>query len=342
MTKAITRRAAASMLVVGPALHGARARAAEPPKDPPVFRIGARLRLTDKAKRNATVMQRGILMAVDEINAKGGIDGIKVEAAIEDHQGVPRVGVDALERPRARYDIQAVLLSYSTVALASTPICEQNKILMLDGGSVSDALVGKFSYLLHNRAVAGVLARAVLWPRPTRVKASCESPNPSGPPTAARSSRSSRHWPPPATSTPRSPSCAPAIPTFWPSPASMPRATSSRPTTSTRTPTMRGQNSLPRATAPSTAPTRGLCLQLLRGRRRRPDQARQGRRRHLLHRGAIAGGPAGRSQGAERLRWQPGVQPRRKLPEARGHLCHQGRQARIPALRRTGITGRSA
>jgi branched-chain amino acid transport system substrate-binding protein len=162
MTHAITRRAAASMLALGPALLSAGAHAAEPPKDPPVLRIGALLGLTDKGNWNATVMQRGILMAVEEINAKGGIDGIKVEAAIEDHQGVPRVGVDALERLRARYDIQAVLLSYSTVALASAPICEQNKIFMLDGGSVSDALVGKFSYLFHNRAVASVLARATL------------------------------------------------------------------------------------------------------------------------------------------------------------------------------------
>jgi branched-chain amino acid transport system substrate-binding protein len=160
----ISRRTVASMLAAGPALLGAgrAVRAAEPPKDPPVFRIGALLGLTDKGNWNATVMQRGILMAVDEINAKGGIDGIKVEAAIEDHQGVPRVGVDALQRLRARYDIQAVLLSYSAVALACAPICEENKIFMLDGGSVSDSLVGRFSYLFHNRAVATVLARAAL------------------------------------------------------------------------------------------------------------------------------------------------------------------------------------
>jgi branched-chain amino acid transport system substrate-binding protein len=164
MTHAMTRRAAASLLALGPALLGAArpTRAAEPAKDPPVFRIGALLGLTDKANWNATVMQRGILMAVEEINAKGGIDGIKVEAAIEDHQGVPRVGVDALQRLRARYDIQAVLLSYSAVALATAPICEENKTFMLDGGSVSDSLVGKFSYLFHNRAVASVLASAAL------------------------------------------------------------------------------------------------------------------------------------------------------------------------------------
>jgi branched-chain amino acid transport system substrate-binding protein len=87
----LTRRTAASILALSPALLGQSVHAAEPPKDPPVFRVGALLGLTDKANWNATVMQRGIMMAVDEINAKGGIDGIKVEAAIEDHQGVPRV-----------------------------------------------------------------------------------------------------------------------------------------------------------------------------------------------------------------------------------------------------------
>jgi branched-chain amino acid transport system substrate-binding protein len=161
MTQApkLSRRAAAAMLAVAPAFA---ARAAEPPKDPPVFRIGALLGLTDKGNWNATVMQRGIMMAVEEINAAGGIEGIKVEAAIEDHQGVPRVGVDALQRLRARYDIQAVLLSYSTVGLATAPICEEQKIFMLDGGSVTDGLVGKFSYLFHNRSVASVMAKAAL------------------------------------------------------------------------------------------------------------------------------------------------------------------------------------
>src|SRR5580698_9708754 len=158
----IGRRTAASMLALAPLLRGRAARAAEPPKDPPVFRIGALLGLTDKGNWNATVMQRGILMAVDEINAGGGIDGIKVEAAIEDHQGVPRVGVDAMQRLIARYDIQAVLLSYSTVALATAPICQQHNIFMLDGGSVTDNLVGKFDLLFHNRSVASVMSRAAL------------------------------------------------------------------------------------------------------------------------------------------------------------------------------------
>jgi branched-chain amino acid transport system substrate-binding protein len=168
MTKGISRRSATAMLALGstfgPALMSRAVRAAEPPKDPQVFTIGALLGLTDKGNYNAMVMQRGILMAVEEINAAGGINGIKVEAAIEDHQGVPRGGVDALQRLRSRVDLQAILLSYSTVALATAPICQEQKIFMLDGGSVTDALVGKFSYLYHNRSVASVLARAALTP----------------------------------------------------------------------------------------------------------------------------------------------------------------------------------
>ena len=158
-----TRRRMAGLLAAGPALLAAPAVFGQSgPKDPPTFKIGALLGLTDKGNYNALVMQRGILMAVDEINAAGGIDGIKVEAVIEDHQGVPRVGVDALQRLRSRHDIQAVLLSYSTIGLACAPICEENKIFMLDGGSVTDALVGPYKYLFHNRSVASVMARGAL------------------------------------------------------------------------------------------------------------------------------------------------------------------------------------
>jgi branched-chain amino acid transport system substrate-binding protein len=154
----MTRRQAAALLGLAPAFAGRHASA----EDAPVFRFGALLGLTDKGNWNALVMQRGIQMAVDEINAAGGIDGVRIEAEIEDHQGLPRAGVDALQRLRSRYDIQAVLTSYSTVGLAIAPICEQQKIFMLDGGSVSDNLVGKFDYMFHNRSPASIAARAAL------------------------------------------------------------------------------------------------------------------------------------------------------------------------------------
>lgn len=162
--RAVSRRSTiAGLLAAGAPLAIARSYAAEPPKDPPVFRIGALLGLTDPGgSHNGTVMRRGILQAADEINAAGGIDGIKVEPAIEDHQGVPKGGVDAITRLRQRYNIQAILTSYSTVTQAVAPICEQAQILMMDGGSVSTAHVGEFKYLFRNRSLATDLARAAL------------------------------------------------------------------------------------------------------------------------------------------------------------------------------------
>ena len=80
-------------------------------------KIGVLHSLSGTMAISETVLKDTVLMAVDEINAAGGIDGIKVEAVIEDHQGVPRVGVDALQRLRSRHDIQAVLLSYSTIEI---------------------------------------------------------------------------------------------------------------------------------------------------------------------------------------------------------------------------------
>jgi branched-chain amino acid transport system substrate-binding protein len=161
----ITRRTAAGLLAGAPLVLAHSARAAEPRKDPEVFRIGALLGLTDPGgSHNGTVMRRGILQAAEEVNAAGGIDGIKVEAAIEDHKGVPRGGVDALARLRQRYDIQAILTSYSTVTQAVAPICEQNQIIAMDGGSVSTAHVGEYKYLFRNRTLASDLARAALVP----------------------------------------------------------------------------------------------------------------------------------------------------------------------------------
>ncbi len=69
------------------AMLAADGRAAEAPKDPPVFKIGAILAMTGQASFVGQVMSQGMKQAVDEINAKGGVDGIKLEAEIEDHKG---------------------------------------------------------------------------------------------------------------------------------------------------------------------------------------------------------------------------------------------------------------
>ena len=103
------------------ALLAADGRAAEP-KDPPVFTIGAILAMTGQASFIGQEMSQGMKQAVDEINAKGGVDGIKLEAAIEDHKGGGgQDGVAAMNRLVSIHHVQAMLTLFSAPTIAITP-----------------------------------------------------------------------------------------------------------------------------------------------------------------------------------------------------------------------------
>jgi branched-chain amino acid transport system substrate-binding protein len=137
--------------------------AAEPPKDPPVFAIGALFAMTGQANFYGHTMGQGMKQAIDEINAKGGVDGIKLEADIEDHKGGGgQDGVAAMNRLISIHRVQAVLTSFSAPTIAVAPIADQQHILMVNGGGVSPQLVGLSKYLFHNRSLSVDLARTAL------------------------------------------------------------------------------------------------------------------------------------------------------------------------------------
>jgi branched-chain amino acid transport system substrate-binding protein len=135
--------------------------AAEDAKDPDVFRAGAILAMSGKADWYGKVMSQAIQLAVDEINAGGGIDGIPLEITIEDHKsGVAKDGVSAMNRLVTIHNVQAVLTSFSAPTLAIAPIADEKGILLLNGGGVSTALVGATDMMFHNRSLASDLGLA--------------------------------------------------------------------------------------------------------------------------------------------------------------------------------------
>ncbi len=135
--------------------------AQEAPKDPEVFRFGAILAMSGKGDWYGKVMSQGILLAVDEINAKGGIDGIPLEVVIEDHKsGVAKEGVSAMTRLINISGVQAVLTSFSPPTQAIAPIADEQGILVLNGGGTSMALLGLTDMMFHNRTLASDLAIA--------------------------------------------------------------------------------------------------------------------------------------------------------------------------------------
>ncbi len=137
--------------------------AQDAPKDPETIKIGAILAMSGAASQYGKVMSEGINLAVDEINAAGGVDGMKIEVIIEDHKsGVAKEGVAALNRLITLHDTQVVLTSFSAPTLAIAPIADDKKILLLNGGGVSTALVGASKYLFHNRSLASDLGKAAV------------------------------------------------------------------------------------------------------------------------------------------------------------------------------------
>ncbi|BBK43232.1 branched chain amino acid ABC transporter substrate-binding protein [Allostella vacuolata] len=144
------------------ALAGA-AGAQEAPKDPPVIKIGAIFAMSGQASWYGQVMSQGMRLAVDEINAKGGVDGIKLEAVIEDHKGAGGAeGVAAINRLMSIHGTKIVMTSFTGPTLGIAPIADQNNIFLINGGGVGVKMIGASKYIVHNRSLASDLALGAL------------------------------------------------------------------------------------------------------------------------------------------------------------------------------------
>lgn len=139
---------------------------AQTPKDPKSYKIGALFAMSGGANFYGTVMSQGMKLAIDEINAKGGVNGIPLEAVIEDHKsGNAQEAVSAMNRLITINGVKIVMTSFSAPTQAVAPLADQHHILLLNGGGVSNNLVGVSKYIFHNRSLAadlGVAAAAHL------------------------------------------------------------------------------------------------------------------------------------------------------------------------------------
>jgi branched-chain amino acid transport system substrate-binding protein len=123
--------------------------------DPKVFKVGAILAMTGAGAFYGKVMSQGAQLAMDELNAKGGIDGVKFELVVEDHKsGQPKEAVSAINKLVNIDKAPFVLTSYSSPTLAIIPIANEHKVLLLNGGGVSPKLVNASPFLFHNRVLA--------------------------------------------------------------------------------------------------------------------------------------------------------------------------------------------
>ena len=105
------------------------------------IKVGVVLPLTGKLAKFGEIENKSFLMAVDEINAAGGINGEKIELIIEDTTGKPDVGRSALEKLISQDEVVVLGGGYSSsVTWATIAVAQQRKIPFLVNTGSADRL----------------------------------------------------------------------------------------------------------------------------------------------------------------------------------------------------------
>jgi len=105
------------------------------------IKAGILLPLTGKLAKFGEIENKSFLMAVDEINAAGGVNGKKIDLIIEDTMGKPDVGRSAIEKLISRDKVIVVGGGYSSsVTWATIAVAQQRKIPFLVNTGSADRI----------------------------------------------------------------------------------------------------------------------------------------------------------------------------------------------------------
>jgi branched-chain amino acid transport system substrate-binding protein len=92
----------------------------------------------------------GIMMAADEINAAGGINGRKIKILTEDDQSKQEEAVTAVQKLISQNGVVAVLGEVaSSASIAAAPICQTNKVPMITPSSTNPEVTKKGDYIFR-------------------------------------------------------------------------------------------------------------------------------------------------------------------------------------------------
>src|SRR5690242_3935833 len=108
-------------------------------------------------------------LAADEINAKGGVDGRKIEIVSYDNHSSAAESVRAFQRAVNQDKVNAVIASYiSEVVLALEPWSARLKTVMVTPGAASDVITENIAknydsmkYVFHGYLTSGSLSELV-------------------------------------------------------------------------------------------------------------------------------------------------------------------------------------
>jgi branched-chain amino acid transport system substrate-binding protein len=114
------------------------------------IKLGAILPLTGEAAPYGTALKKGMDLAIEQINAKGGISGKRLIVVFEDDRNLPQDGVTAFNKLRSVDKVPMVMgAMFSAVTLAIAPIAEKDKIVLLSPTSSDVSLTSAGDYIFR-------------------------------------------------------------------------------------------------------------------------------------------------------------------------------------------------
>ena len=117
---------------------------------PAPIKIGQYASLTGKEASFGQASHRGVALAVDELNAHGGILGREVEFLVEDIQSKPGESATAVKKLIARDEVVAVLGgNASTNSLEAAPVCQAAHVPMIAISSTNPKVTAMGSYIFR-------------------------------------------------------------------------------------------------------------------------------------------------------------------------------------------------
>ena len=119
------------------------------------IRIGAILPLTGRAAMLGENVRNGMQLAVDDINAAGGINGRKLEVVFGDSRNDPKEGVSLMNRFTSVDKLPAVVSAMTPVTAPLIPIAERKKTVLFATMVSSPEFASKSSYLFRCFTRAG-------------------------------------------------------------------------------------------------------------------------------------------------------------------------------------------
>ena len=120
---------------------------------PQEIRVGLVFPLTGPLGFLGTEQWRGVVMALDKVNAEGGVHGIPIRYFTADSQSSPATGATEAQRLIDQYDVSVIIGAYSSaIANSISTVAERNEVVHWEVGAV-DVGLSKRGYRYFVRTV---------------------------------------------------------------------------------------------------------------------------------------------------------------------------------------------